>query len=167
MKARTFESPARNNNGAVGIPGRILKGIRISVHVEKHVSMKMSETSLHWSSSLPILGQVRGFTYQPLNYISVILLTSQSHQDGPAQEAFYLVISFCGSAILQALRALSIHPAVRKRTLRKSTPHLKPFDLERTQITALHIPLTSIHSCVYIQVKGRQGNTICAPGKRY
>lgn len=126
MKTRTFESPAGNDNGAVGIPGRILKGIRISVHVEKHVSMKMSETSLRWSSSLPILGQVRGFTYQPLNYISVILLTSQSHQDGPAQEAFYLVISFCGSAILQALRVLSIHPASGKEHLGKAHHILNP-----------------------------------------
>lgn len=30
MSTRTFESPDRNENGEVGVPGKIFKGIKIS-----------------------------------------------------------------------------------------------------------------------------------------
>lgn len=59
----------------------------------------------------------------------------------------------------------SICQQLRKEDLEKTHPHLNYFDLERTHILSLHIPLARAQSYVCIQVKRRQGCIPnCVPG---
>ena len=185
MKTRTFESTDGNDFGAVGIPGRILKGIRIPLsrrktHIHKNVrDLPTLEFKfiLLYHHSVPCLliqlhlrvGERLYLTTLKFILCNKIKVISHSHHNPIRMFLFrkpsvwwfhFTPPPFLGPQGFPFIQHLG------KENLGKAHPHLNDFGLERTQITTHSINQNSL-ICL-IQVKMRQENIIklCARRKR-